>query len=314
VIASPSSRPVIPLPGPLTVPELLDRAFRVYRQHFSAYMRLIWLLALLYLPLQFFAVATGSADGGILSDLFGIAPNYPLLTPQSQEAFLGLSFLTGLVGLVVPFYMMYVGFVCVSFTMTLLTEGYAAHGADHQRARRRFWTFFWASMVAGLVAMVITLPLTFLLSAMGGRSMAIVMLLVIVVAVSYVMARFQAYQPGILEQGWGSTESLRASWELTEGQGLRVLGYYLLLQVLYSVVSLLPLTVMLLFAVAPIPPLISALVLTVLSTALIALWVPVQSAATVMLYYDLRVRKEGIDIERRIDRAAQEPTLHAPVA
>jgi hypothetical protein len=115
--------------------------------------------------------------------------------------------------------------------------------------------------------------------------------------------RFALAPPlSLLEQG-GSFRSLVRSWHLTQPAWRAVFGLTLLIDGLMALVIFLPATLPLFAVVTPlhmrqVSALIRVSVLALSGLSLII--VPFQSAITTILYYELRQRIEGADLEERI--------------
>jgi hypothetical protein len=102
----------------------------------------------------------------------------------------------------------------------------------------------------------------------------------------YIAVRFiVASQAAVLERQ-GVTDSLRRSWNLVEGNWWRVFGIVIVVAILVSVLE------------ALVGRVVSAAAGDVLGSGLSTLVVgvfiqPIQAIALTLLYYDLRIRKEG---------------------
>lgn len=102
----------------------------------------------------------------------------------------------------------------------------------------------------------------------------------------YIAVRFTvASQAAVLERQ-GVTDSLRRSWNLVQGNWWRVFGIVLVVTILVGVLE--TLAGRLVGAVA------GDVLGTGLSTAVVGILIqPIQAIALTLLYYDLRIRKEG---------------------
>jgi hypothetical protein len=96
------------------------------------------------------------------------------------------------------------------------------------------------------------------------------------------------------------------------------MGYLVLLGILSWIVTTLPLTIIQFVLTAALPLDNIGLVSGIsagLSSIFTVLWQPLNVAAVVLLYYDLRVRKEGYDLALRVERLEAEvspPNVEAP--
>lgn len=120
------------------------------------------------------------------------------------------------------------------------------------------------------------------------------------VPAAYILVRTFAATPAVMIEGATASQAISRSWRLAEGAipGVLlalVLGW-LLYVVLFAVLLALSLTVL---VTAPT-------VAAVMRILLLALAYPIAGAVTTLLYYDLRVRREGFDLElmaRELERA-----------
>lgn len=119
-----------------------------------------------------------------------------------------------------------------------------------------------------------------------GALLVLVGLIVFIIPGIYIAVRFVvAAQAAVLERQ-SVTDSLRRSWHLVEGNWWRVFGIVLVVAILVSVLELL---VGRLVGAA-----VGAALGTGLSTVVVGIVIqPIQSIALTLLYYDLRIRKEG---------------------
>jgi hypothetical protein len=121
----------------------------------------------------------------------------------------------------------------------------------------------------------------------------------------YAVARFFAYRATIMIEYVGAVESLRRSSALAKGEGKRVILTFLLLYVVYGAVFAL------LYAIAYVAS--GRLVVAQMAAGVVALFIyPIIPIVTTLLYYDVRMRKEGYDLE--LMAAELEGTSPAPSA
>jgi hypothetical protein len=153
-------------------------------------------------------------------------------------------------------------------------------GSVLQGTLRRYFGIFGLAILAGL-------------TALGG------ILIVTIPVVIWVLVRWAVSLPALLAENVGPTAALGRSWALVKDQWWRTLGIVLVLAILTSVVSA---AVTAVFSViAAVFPggadLRSALALAgnTLASGLVA---PIFAVGLTLLYLDLRVRKEGLDLEQ----------------
>jgi hypothetical protein len=111
-------------------------------------------------------------------------------------------------------------------------------------------------------------------------------LILVVIPGIYVAVRFTvASQAAVLERQ-GVTDSLRRSWNLVEGNWWRVFGIVIVVTILVGVLETI--------AGRVVGAIAGDVLGTGLSTAVVGILIqPIQAIALTLLYYDLRIRKEG---------------------
>lgn len=333
-----------PITGPLSLGDLLDRAFRIYRARFGI---LLLTAAIFFVPL---GIISGIISGTMMTGYIGLfttllrnagsPPDSSILnTLQANNSrFIGLSYLLVLLGL------LFNGLVTLALTNQVIAT-------LHQRelslwggirvGLRRFFAYLGLAIIkyAGIflatmgVALGLGCIFFVLILGVGGfaslgaggansNAGAIAVVIGIIIGIIlylvafmllfspffYLTARWVAATPGLVDQTWGPIEALEKSWALTKGQTWRCIGYVLLLGLLYGIVYVGLISVA--FSSA-------ALVYRTSTTASIAiyaavnailpvLWQPLSTAAIVLLYYDLRVRQEGYDLNLRVQELEAE--------
>lgn len=128
-------------------------------------------------------------------------------------------------------------------------------------------------------------------------------ILLVAVAVSlFLQTRLLVAPAALILEDIGVISSLKRSWALTRGYFWRTLGISLLVMLLVSIVSgvlgsvtgiLQALSAVLAPGTAPVTSMVSTFI-TCMVTGLI---LPFQAAANALIYIDLRMRKEALDVE-----------------
>ncbi len=336
----------IPIPTPLSLGDLLDRAFRLYRARFGS-MTLtaaVWLIP--------FSIISALLTGTVMSDYFALlqvmttTPNADpneLLSQFSSSIpqFILVIFVIVILGMIVQ------GAVTLALTrqsISILQDERLTVGESIRQGLSRFWPFvgmiiaqaiaiFLVTLVMIMIVVVAVMLIAFV-GVAGGMSglfdgagdaagiaagigfaflfmcAYLLMILLMLVPTIYLSARWVVAIPGLVEQEWGPIEALRRSWALTTGNVWRCLFYTTLLYILSIVIVGVPVYI-LQFGAIMMPPAYLGLttgVISGVSSLFSVIWQPFYMAAIVLLYYDLRVRQEGFDLVQRIDRldAAQE--------
>ena len=124
------------------------------------------------------------------------------------------------------------------------------------------------------------------------------------------LARWVAAPTVLVVERLGPVAALRRSWQLTRSNLWRAFGYLVLLAIFNFIVLGLPVSVLQWLLVCALTTQwygwLSGL-LVGLGYLLNVLWYPFLVLALVLLYFDLRVRNESLDLEMRV-RALEEST------
>ena len=258
---------------PLSLTEILDETFTIYRQNF----RLLFGIALIPNVAAMLVVAVMSAQQASQVD------------PTLDEAL--TTALIGMFALLIAQIAAEVGTGAMTSAISDRILGRTATlGSSYRRIGARFGPFLGY------------LFLKYLLIGVG-------MMFCLIPGVVFAIMTLVSVCAFVIE-GKGPRESLERSWKLVSGHGFRVFGIYLLATIL---VVLITSAVGFLFSLAVAGSLEGAVSASIgevvdtnpfvviasgivngLSSALLA---PVLAAAVTVTYYDLRVRKEGFDLE-----------------
>jgi hypothetical protein len=263
--------------GALGLGELLDAAFRLLRLRFGAFVVLAGIFAVISAGFDYIGTMTGI--GSIMS-LMGAAVGI------WQTA------------------------TVLIFIFALLQGNHLSSSAALQAGRSKFWRMLGLNLLIGIIMGLAMLPGAFLLfagTAFGPIGMAIGFVLMLIPVV-YLGTRWCVAGQSLIGEEAGITEAMTRSWDLTRGHVWRCLGYYLLVGALSLLFLYLPLFLAgsLLGIVAPdLSGVVRALIYAV-TVIVSAIWVPFSLIAFTLLYYDLRVRNEGLDLELQVAQFEEE--------
>ena len=126
-------------------------------------------------------------------------------------------------------------------------------------------------------------------------------------AVFYLYTRGSFRIPAIVLENYNSTGGLGRSWKLVRGSFWRVLGFVLILAILVSLFSAGPIYLIALLTVFLPSPLLGVVIQSIASSIIVIIVTPIQFATLTVLYYDLRIRKEGFDLQMQMDESAALP-------
>jgi hypothetical protein len=261
---------------PRSVTELLDAAFHLYRAHFAP---LIVLGGVMLLPLVTLGVIA-----------------FVVLMPSMQTAAAGNFDITPFLWIyaLMPFAMIWMGVMDGAMQIAAsdaYLRGEASAGAAVRQALQRGWRIvgatllklfiFFAAMIAGGMAVGIAAAISPLLGVPIG--------IALVVLVPYLYGRLALVPATCVLEDSGATRAIERTISLSTGNGWRIVGGLFLV---YIVLVVLQFTVAFGVAIAGLP-----LVGQVLGQLVWIAGYPIVAVLTMLLYYDLRIRKEGFDLE-----------------
>jgi membrane-anchored glycerophosphoryl diester phosphodiesterase (GDPDase) len=283
VSTGPAAEPLLRL-RPLGLGEIVDDVFRVYRRHFWLIVGIALLLAVPGLLVQ---VASGSAQSlgyfiGLLPDLGNPAALALRQPPPSPN--LGLLALTYLVViLILPFT---VGALSQA-GIDLVQGNPVSVRSSFRGVLRRYWALLGLAMIYVLLSpTVVCLPVFI-----------------------WLFVRWVVAIPVLLAEGVGPIRALDRSWTLTRGHWWRLAGILLVAALIEYFVSgaLGGIGFPLAIAVPLVPDFVRGAIILTLSTLAGAVVQPVVYLCVVLLYFDLRIRREDFDLDQLARQAVVPP-------
>lgn len=282
---------------PLGVGDIVDRVFSIYRSRplmFLAIAAIPYLLLVLLVGLLTVAFA-GAALAALL----------PLLTGDISPDRLQLERLAPLLG-TVAVYAAAIGVAALAVSLVQsasLIDAAAARYMGREttvggalgsglRASLRLFAMgllaflaFLAMWIALIVVMAVAPQWWTVLAGVAGGLVGSV----------YLAASWMVSPAVLILEGAGPVEALRRSWALSGGNRWRIIGLVLLLLVIQVVLSsLLSFVLLASFATDQVLQLIVQQGVNLLASIA---WAPVYWGTFAVLYYDLRVRREGLDLQ-----------------
>lgn len=281
---------------PMGISDILDETVEIYRSNF---VLLIGISAVAYIPFTLLSALIQAPSAGQMSD----SPESPI---ESVLVLVAMLLLTSLV----------TGALTIAISERYLGRE-SSIGSAYSRIIKGgvFFRLLWAILVK---YMIIGLPPILLVGiagmaaagAMFGPGTTLVQTIIFVVLVgscalaitAYLLTRMALVEPAfILEQGKAGY-SIGRSWSLVKGSTLKAFGLLLIVGIVVVVVTYLvtgPTMAMMIIKEAagqPVSPVIYVINM-ILTGIMSVLTAPVMSIASILLYYDLRIRKEGFDLE-----------------
>lgn len=266
---------------PLRFGETLDAAARLYRARFGPLVRLV---APVVVPLQVLAwTVTVSTTA----------------TEAERNADLGAVDWTSLAGSLVTSALAGLTAVLATVVATPVVTGAYTGGHEDARSALRALGSRWGAVVAVIVLATLGVALGTVALVLPGIYLAV--------------AWCVSLPALVVERPSRGTQALRRSWQLVRGRWWPTLWTLLLAYLLTSMVTLalsLPLLPLVFSDVPDNVALYAAATTAAQAVALVAT-VPFLVAVVGVVYFDLRVRKEGLDIHL-MARALPAPTAGAP--
>jgi hypothetical protein len=251
---------------PLTLGEILDRTFTLYRSHFLLFLGIAGVPQILVLTVRLWRDAleqrSTASSGSAASVVAAVA-------------------LVCLVVVLLVAYLFSQGGTLFAVSEIYLGRSTTTITGALQRVRGNFGSLFGVAFVNGL--------------AIIGAS------ILFVVPGIYVACRLLVCVPAALIEGRGPRDSLDRSWQLTDGSAGRAFVILLLYAVVAVALGLLAGVPAGIGIMAPTtdPHVLWfwQIVQELASSAATILTRPILLIATAIFYYDLRVRKEGFDLK-----------------
>jgi hypothetical protein len=267
---------------PMGVGEILDAAIKLYRAQWKALMAIV---AIALVPIAFLqAFLTRSVGSPIPSD--------PAAVGAGVDSSLITSVVLALIQLLViqPF--------LTAAVAKASADVYLGHtvvvGPTFRYAVSRIHSILWITILLVLVVLLPGLVLV-IIAALGAQEIAIVLSVLMIVLLVMVFVRFVFGSTVLVVEGRKGTKALGRSWRLAKGHFWKILGTLVLAGIMGSVVE----------GVLSVPGAIAFAAtgpggwpfLAIGSSLGAILTTPFTTLITVLLYFDLRIRKEAFDLE-----------------
>jgi len=271
---------------PRSPTELVDAAFQVYRR---APLQFMVALAVVYVPWLVVRLTMN-----INIDPAALPPTSTIIT-------------IGATGIAI--YAIAGGVLSV-----IARDVYLDHAVDVREAFRVVATRLVTLIVASVLTVVlialgaIPLMVAAVMRQVGLTTLGLVVLglLLLLLWAPYIVARLVVVRQVIVLEDAGALRALSRSSSLTTGLKWHILGTFALIVLLLLAVNI---GAGLLIAIIP-----SRVIVNVLSTVLSVVIGPILGIAETVLYYDLRIRREGFDVEYLVGRDSPPPADSANLA
>lgn len=253
----------------LTVGEILDRALRIYRAKFFQFLGI---------------VAVTLIPQGILR----LVATYYLDDIRLIDSLMNLIFQNlAMLALI------------VALSNANLQKEFTIN-SSYSVGIKRFWTLIGANILMGLAigGPVVVIALCVSLVVPFGF-IGIILLMPFAI---FIATRWSLSSQAIVLEHKGAADSLSRSWDLTKDFFWRVLGTSFLASLLSLMLTVLPsLVVGAVLEMMDVSSRVIALVGVVIQQTSVVIVLPFTVAVNVLIYYDLRIRKEGFDLMLRAE-------------
>jgi hypothetical protein len=268
---------------PLSTAEVIDVAFRLYRRHFP---HLLAIAALVYVPLGILEALLLTTLFTNIGQLEGVVTHGGSPPPLSLPQVAGLAAGGSALGLLwLLSYVLVYAALAVAISRQYLGEQMSVGEAYRQ-------------VMPALLPLILT---GLAVSLIVGVGIVFCILPGLYLAVLYAFT-----WPAVVLERRGVIEALRRSQELVSGHWGRVFGTMLLLSLIVFVIQAavqvpLGLLITVLLGQSSVGQALAQLLSTLTSMVLL----PLTMTGLIVLYYDLRVRKEGFDLQLLADQLAE---------
>jgi glycerophosphoryl diester phosphodiesterase family protein len=294
---------------PRAISELLDDCFRHYRRHFTL---LVVVSLLVSIPGLLLGVGVGLAVADVQQFASGLQPGASSVEVQA--------FFQQLVGQLVPVFL--IGGILVLAAAPLIYGANTKAAVDVVASRpatigsvlmgtlRRYFPLLGLIGLYVLFVLVLAIAAVIAILLAGALRLAILAVVLIpalIAVATWLGIRWALVLPAMFAEDAGPIKALGRSFQLVKGEWWRTLFILFLLELLIGILSL-ALGGFFSWLVTVIPGLSLAArqVLSQLVSSLVdAVLLPVPALTITLLYFDLRVRKEGYDLEELARQAAQ---------
>jgi hypothetical protein len=289
---------------PRGIGELLDAAFTLYRRNFLLLVAIAAVVQVPFAVLQLvvFRVADVSRHlnsvrsfGSTLNNKNGV------ITPgQSSQLSADLGAFAVYLGviLLVQYFVVYP--LSLAATTHAVSNRYLDQPATVGGSYRAAFTM-WRSLIAMVLLLTLAIGGSLTVAALlgvltGVPALTVVLLLAVMIFAILVLVRSDVAAQSIVIERVGGRAGLRRSWSLTRGFFWRIVGILLLLGLLQGIVgTVLSLPLLAVTSSAPLD--VQQMISQGVSAVSAVFVAPVTLVTLTLLYYDLRIRREGFDIE-----------------
>ena len=288
---------------PHGVGELLDGAFSLYRRNFLLFAAITAVVQVPFAMLQLLVYELANVSGR-LSDIRSVTNSVQqgnaLSDAQVTQILNDLGALVAFLGAVLIIQFLFVRPLQQAATTSAVSARYLDQPINLDQAYAAALSR-WRSLVALVLWLLLLFaaPLavgTLLAIAAHSPALLVIFVLAATVFIFVVVVRTTVAPQAVVLEKLGGWQGIRRSFQLTERSAWRVFGISLLLTLIQSIagaVIILPINALFSGAAQGSQDIASQV-----GQAVIAVFIaPITLVTLTLLYYDLRIRREGFDIE-----------------
>jgi hypothetical protein len=311
---------------PMSIGDILDESFHLYRNDF---LKLLGITAVAQVPLTLILLVINLVTlwlnpyAAVNPWEILLNPDAPYYYPSQVQYPLGLSgsdvdTITTLLMLLTYVISIAQGLVVNLIMIGAMSQAISQryHGREaslrdaYSVGLRRYWRVLVATLVQMVAIFIVSIGLVLLIWIPCVNFVAILGWLAILI---FLMIRWSLLHPVAVLERAGPIQALRRSWRLTAGFFWRTFAVSLLSSILGWVLAAVPLYLIqvVLIPLSFVNILLVSAIQSVVSTIGQILVSPISIGILTLLYYDLRIRKEGYDVELLVQFV--EASLPAPM-
>lgn len=289
---------------PMSIGQILDGTFRIYKSNF---VRFIAIVAIIHVPIGLFQIVSQSLlASGAMSETREATPMVLPSDAAGIEGFLDSAgaelpaygegnpygnggsgvnmgvIIGGIVGMIIAGLALIFGtLLCQAALTKSISEYYLGNDISVGEAYKSVTPKIWTLMGAGILVS---------LAFFGG------LLLLVVPGIIFGLW-FALTTPVIIAENTKATEGMRRSRELARGNLGKIFSVLFLTSIIAGIIGLIisvPFSIISKFTGTGVLSIAIGQIGSIASNILAA---PISAAAAILLYYDLRIRKEGFDLE-----------------
>ncbi len=308
---------------PMTISDILDAVFRLYRDNFLTF---IGVVALLQVPMLILQISVTFALGNqVLVDMMQLTRELPFFDPEvdplselplgSLMLYVVISMVIGLIQAIV-IQQLINGALANAIARRYLNQPVSileAYSFGIERIAALIIAGIIITLIGGLIIGVLfgcTIGFLIVVASAGQDSVAlaaltifatIITILIAILIAAILLLRFLFTTQAIVLEGRGPIDAMGRSWRMMRGSFWRVLGIVALVYILVQIITIVPSVALggVIGAIFNRPEdfAIQQSLSTLVGYLIQIVALPLQLSAFTLLYYDLRVRKEGYDMQ-----------------